>query len=79
MGIIVSESWKELEQVIWIAARDTDIENRHLTKYLGIFIAFHPAFCQHSAALGKKNGELEKQSTLNFHNDKQNKWHQQLG
>lgn len=56
MAIIVSESWKEFEQVIWVAAKDTDIENRHLTKYPGIFTALHPTFCQSPAALpwGKK-------------------------
>lgn len=80
MGIIVSESWKEFEQVIQVAAKDTDVENRHLTKRLGIFTALHPAFCQSPAALPQKQkGALEKHSTLTFHNDEQNKWHQQLG
>lgn len=82
MGIIASESWKAFEKVIWVAAKDTDIENRHLVKYLEIFTAVHPAFCQSPAAFPwkkKKKSELEKRSTQAFHNDKQNKWHQQLG
>jgi len=50
-GIIVSENRKKFEQVIWAAAKDTDLENKHLTKHLGILTAFHPALCQSPVTL----------------------------
>lgn len=50
MGIVVNESCKEFEQVIGVAAEDTDTENRHLTQYLGVSTALHPGFCQSLAA-----------------------------